>query len=488
MMRRRVRMAGVFAAALANAGLWIACDDSGPTFTRVSVEGGGPDDGGSAAEASTDASGSDARADADANPDAATVATSATLSTGSGEHPDPTIGYGDHTCVIAGADRSLYCWGANDHGQLGIGTTGLGAITADAMTATRITVDETGLAFTGIDEVSAAAWHTCARKGDLLFCWGQRFSGAQAEPPAAPATDRTKPRAIGNLDVNAIAAGGAHSCALKTNGRIACFGHSYFNELGRPRAMDPACTAPFFYAYGAVAEHTCSGEMTEATSNLANAARLALGETHSCALAGGSVHCWGTNVLGQLGVPGAQVGELAAQQVVTDPTAMTPIDQVSAIASGGGKHVCALRAGKVLCWGSNASGQLGVDPATTAQRAHAVAVAGIDDATAIGVADGVTCAVRTGGSVWCWGAAESGQLGDGGAIDGGLVSFRPLQIKGPNGTGNLTGVRAVAPGRRHVCVQKTDGTVWCWGKNDRGQLGDGTVVDSIYPVQVKGLP
>ncbi len=467
-MRRHLRMAGLFAAALGNAALWMACEDPGPTFTRVSVEGGGPEEeAGLDAEAGVDARASDASAEADAPVDAAAPLAPVTLATGSGDQPDPAIGWGDHTCVIAGADRSLYCWGANDHGQLGIGTTGLGATTADVSTATRIATDETGLIFNGLDEVSAGAWHTCARKGDLLFCWGERFSGAQAEPPADPATDRTKPRAIGNLDVKAIAAGGPHTCALKANGRIACFGHSYFNELGRPRAMDPACTAPFFYAYGGVVEHTCSGEMVEATSKLTNAVAVVAGETHSCALAGASVHCWGTNTLGQLGTPGAQVGELAAQQVVTDPVAMTPIDQVTAVAAGGGKHACALRAGKVLCWGSNASGQLGADPAVLAQRPNAAAVAGIDDATAIGVADGVSCAVRTGGTVWCWGAAESGQLGDGGAIDGGLVSFTPLQIKGPNGAGNLTGVRAVAPGRRHVCAQKTDGTVWCWGKNDR---------------------
>jgi alpha-tubulin suppressor-like RCC1 family protein len=485
-----MRLVGLFAATLANASVWLACDDSGPTFTRVSVEGGGSDDASDdVTSSSADAGGpADARSEAEAASDAAAAPAPVLLATGSAMHPDPAIGYGDHTCVVAGADRSVYCWGANDHGQLGIGTTGLGTVAADATTATRIAADEVGLPFIGLDELSAAAWHTCARKGDLLFCWGERFSGAQTDPPADPATDRTKPRAIGNLDVKALAAGGPHTCALKANGRIACFGHSYFNELGRPRATDPACTAPIFYAYGGIAEHTCSGETIEATSKLVNAVGLTNGETHSCALAGGSVHCWGTNVLGQLGVPGAQVGELAAQQVVTDPTAMTPIDQVTAIAAGGGNHACALRAGKVLCWGSNASGQLGADPAALAQRPNAAAVAGIVDATAIGVADGISCAVRTGGSVWCWGAADSGQLGDGGAIDGGLVSFTPVQIKGPNGAGNLTGVRAVAPGRRHVCVQKTDDTVWCWGKNDRGQLGDGTAIDSIYPVQVKGLP
>lgn len=471
-----------------NATLWAACDDGDKTtFTRVSVEGGGAVDNDADvttvtdgfAETTTD--GGDAALDADGGEGGPAPPT--TLATGSGEHPTPAIGYGDHTCVIAGNDRGVYCWGANDHGQLGVGNA------LDTTTATKITTDETGLLFIQVDEISAAAWHTCARKGDVLFCWGQRLTGAQAEPPADPNADRLKPRAIGNLAVKAMAAGGPHTCALKTNGKFTCFGHSYFNELGRARAGDPACTAPFFHSYVGVVEHTCSGDLLEAAANMMHAEDVVAGEIHSCSLADASVYCWGNNTVGQLGVPGAATGELNAQQVVTNAANLTPIDQVSAIAAGGGKHTCALRAGKVLCWGANGSGQLGVDPATTAQRANAAEVPGITAATAIGVADGVSCAVGAGGSVWCWGAAESGQLGDAGvAVDGGIASFTPQQIKGPLGAGNLTGVVSIAPGRRHVCARKSDDTVWCWGKNDRGQLGDSTKVDSVYPVKVTGLP
>ena len=61
-------------------------------------------------------------------------------------------------------------------------------------------------------------------------------------------------------------------------------------------------------------------------------------------------------------------------------------------------------------------------------------------------------------------------------------------MKGPGGVGFSRNVVAVAPGMRHICARKTDGTVWCWGKNDRGQLGDGTKVDRAFPVKVTGLP
>ena len=96
----------------------------------------------------------------------------------------------------------------------------------------------------------------------------------------------------------------------------------------------------------------------------------------------------------------------------------------------------------------------------------------------------VTCAVRTDKTVWCWGA-DIASLPDGGAI---VSTPAPTQIKGPAGVGVLSDVVEVAPGLRHVCARKADSTVWCWGKNDRGQLGDGTTVDSPFPVKVTGLP
>lgn len=438
-----------------------------------------------------DAALADAELDAGVDAEAGPVdggPTGPLLATGSGFHPDLAVGSGDHTCVVtAGGAATVWCWGANDHGQLGLGTTGEGTPAADVTTATRITVDETGLPFEGIEELALAPWHSCARRQGVLFCWGQRFSGAQAEPPSALGPDRTRPRAIGNLDVAGVAAGGPHTCVLKANGRHVCFGHSAFSELGRPVAADPACSAPFFYAYHALASHTCSGTLLESTAipgaMAPKTSAVATGEVHSCALAGDRVFCWGTNLGAQLGRPGTQSGEPVPQEVVTDANLLTPLDKVTAIASGG-KHTCALRQGAVFCWGTNDAGQLGIDPATTAQRAFAAAVPGIANVASIGVAEQVTCAVRTDKTLWCWGADIS-SLPDGGAI---VSTPVPTQIKGPAGVGVLSDVVAVAPGLRHVCARKADNTVWCWGKNDRGQLGDGTTVDSPFPVKVTGLP
>lgn len=426
----------------------------------------------------------EATVDADADADAGPVVVRA-IATGSGEHPDPLVGHGDHTCVIAGPTRSLYCWGANDHGQIGNGKTGAATYAEDVTPATKIALDETGLAFDGLEEISLAAWHSCARTRDVLFCWGQRFSGAQAEPPAAANLDRTAPRAIGNFDVARVAAGGPHTCALKTNGKIACFGHSAFNELGRANAMDPLCTAPIFYDYHASPNHQCVGTLVEVMFGaLAKTTTMVSGEVHSCALADGKVQCWGATANGEVGRPGLGASELNAQIVVTDPTLLTALDGVTALANDGAKHTCALRANGVVCWGLNDMGQLGADPATVPLRAFAgPPIAGTAGAVAIGVAERVSCAIKSDATVICWGA-DLAALGDGGTGS----SFAPVAVRGPGGVGLLDNVAAIAPGARHACALKKDGTVWCWGKNDRGQLGNGTKVDSAYPVKVTGLP
>jgi alpha-tubulin suppressor-like RCC1 family protein len=443
-----------------------------------------------------DAPTSDANDSGNADADAGIVDAEAgvvfpALATGSGFHTDQVvIGHGDHSCAVVGpggdagdAGGTVWCWGANDHGQLGIGVTGDGLQTADQATATKIAFDETGLPFEGIDELALSGWHSCARKKDTMFCWGQRYSGAQAEPSSGLGPDRTRPRAIGNLDVVRIAADGPHSCATKANGKHVCFGHNTFNELGRGPVIDAVCTAPIFYAYAGNATHTCGGTLVEATNTIPKIGAITSGEIHGCAMSGDKVQCWGNNQSGQLGRPGTQVGEITPQEVVTDPALLTALDQVTALASGG-KHSCAVRGGLVFCWGSNDAGQLGVPTATIAMRASAAAVAGITNVVSVGVAERISCAVKSDKTVWCWGA-DITSLPDGGAI---VSTPTPTQVKGAGGAGVLDMVESVAPGFRHVCVRRSDSSVWCWGKNDRGQLGNTTKVDSPFPVKVTGLP
>ncbi len=104
-------------------------------------------------------------------------------------------------------------------------------------------------------------------------------------------------------------------------------------------------------------------------------------------------------------------------------------------------------------------------------------------AVAIGVGEKHSCAVKSDGSVWCWGHNNEGQLGDGTTIDSLVV----VQVVGVGGTGVLGSVVEIDSGLKHNCVRVSGGTVRCWGLNDKGQLGDNTTTDSSSPVQVVGV-
>src|SRR5439155_5925508 len=146
---------------------------------------------------------------------------------------------------------------------------------------------------------------------------------------------------------------------------------------------------------------------------------------------------------------------------------------------GGNGHTCALlKTAKVVCWGDNYRGDLG--DGTTSQRSTPVNVVGLSQ-SAVQVAAGadMTCALLSVGTVFCWGDNTFGQLGNGSAVSN---STTPVQV-------SLTGTAiALAAGEDHTCALLTTGDVWCWGHDTVGQLGNGTTGGSSnVPVQVSNL-
>ena len=198
---------------------------------------------------------------------------------------------------------------------------------------------------------------------------------------------------------------------------------------------------------------------------------IAGGAQHTCALSSsGGVACWGSNTYGQLG-DGTTRQRLA-------PLAVSGLSsRVTAIAAGG-LHTCALTSGGgVLCWGANTSGQLG--DGTTTQRLTPVAVNGLSSGVTAVAAGGLhTCAVTNGGALVCWGSNNNGQLGDGTAAN----RLTPVAVSGLS-----SGVTAVAGGAFHSCAVTSAGGVVCWGRNEDGQLGDGTTTPRSTPAPVSGL-
>jgi alpha-tubulin suppressor-like RCC1 family protein len=129
--------------------------------------------------------------------------------------------------------------------------------------------------------------------------------------------------------------------------------------------------------------------------------------------------------------------------------------------------------GSVRCAGENDYGQLG--DGTTTNRYAAAPVVGLDGAMVIAAGGAFTCALKSDGTVWCWGLnSEIGQLGDRTMVD----RSTPVAVYG------LSQVTGISVGVNHACATKTDGTVWCWGINSQGQLGDRTTTTRAQPVQV----
>ncbi len=217
------------------------------------------------------------------------------------------------------------------------------------------------------------------------------------------------------------------------------------------------------------------------------AVTIATGGAHTCArFADGSVKCWGRNDVGQLGIgttTGPEfciVGTVFGSACSFTPVSVTGISIVTALATGGA-HTCALLAdGTVRCWGANFSGQLGNGTFTASSTP--VLVSGLTSATAVTAGGIHTCALLADGSVKCWGSDSHGQLGNGAPLDPFSLSSTPLPVSG------ITTATAVAGGRAHTCALLADGTVRCWGDNDGGQLGNRTTARSSTPVPVVAIP
>jgi len=326
--------------------------------------------------------------------------------------------------------------------------------------------------------VSAGEVHTVALRSDgMVWAWGANPHGQVGD---GSMSRRYTPVQVQNLtNVIAVSAGFSHTAALRSDGTVWVWGwHGY----GEPDTMASSATPV-------------------QVQSLTDVIAISAGNSHTAALrSDGTVWTWGWNGHGQLGD-----GTTTTSHTPVQVQALTGVAAVSA----GVVHTVALRNdGTVWAWGNNEYGQLG--DGTTMDRHMPVQVESLTDVIAVSAGLN-TVALRDDGTVWVWGWNEFGQLGDGTttdrhtpvqiqaltdviAVSMGWVSPVALQDNGtvwridhdtPVQVQSLTNVRAISAGGHQVAL-RDDGTVWAWGRNDRGQLGDGTGTNRHTPTQVVG--
>jgi alpha-tubulin suppressor-like RCC1 family protein len=299
-------------------------------------------------------------------------------------------------------------------------------------------------------DVSAALTHTCAVKGDgRLFCWGWSVVGAHGadDNRATPSQEPT-----GATDWMNVSAGGGHTCAMKRDGRVFCWGGGYRGALG-------------------------TGEPDEGPMPLQEAtaatdwAQISAGSGFTCALkTDGRLFCWGWNGYGQIGVP-SQGEEDARLSPVQEATGATDWRVVRA----GEMHACAIKHdGRLYCWGWNLFGQIGNGTSGDAPTAVTQEASGATDWVEVSPGWNHTCARKQDGRVFCWGEGIHGQLGQGATAS----SFVPVQ----EATGALDWASISADGSS-TCAVKLDGRAFCWGRGEYGQLGNSVLDDQPTPVQ-----
>lgn len=405
----------------------------------------------------------------------------------------------EHTCAVR-EDHTAWCWGRNDAGQIGDGTT------EDRPAPVQVP------ALRPVTAVASGESHTCALADDrTVWCWGSNELGQ-----LGGAVSSKQPIQVQGVTAQAIASGRAHTCAVLEDATVKCWGANSFGQIGNNRTM--ASSPP--------------DAARLADGPLRNIASIAASGDATCAIDGdGQLWCWGRNTADMLGdgpseflaprmvalslpapsLPVAQVafgdaflcamtrdqgergprpavyclGDDTYEQLGSGGSSSAPVQIELPFTPGaliaGFRFACVTEARdggrdqqRLWCWGENDDLQL----ADGFERNHGTPIAtGYAHVTAASGGRAHLCAVSDAGAIACSGYNGRGQLGDG---------TRTVQGMPPPPIAGLRGATSITTGGEHSCAV-VDGSVLCWGRNEVGQLGNGTVDDTAQPTRVAGI-
>jgi alpha-tubulin suppressor-like RCC1 family protein len=285
--------------------------------------------------------------------------------------------------------------------------------------------------------VSAGYAHTCGvRKNGKLYCWGDDNKGQIGdEDEPIPAS---VPRRIGTFeDWASVSAGDAHTCGVRKNGKLYCWGDDYSGQIGDGDTNASPVTAPLrigtFEDWGTVSA----------------------GHGHTCgARTNGKLYCWGDDSRGQIG-DNDDVGATAPRRIGTF--------EDWANVSAGGYHSCGVRKnGKLYCWGWDANGQVGNGDQPTHRTLTPQRVGTFEDWASTSAGWIHSCGVRKNGKLYCWGNDGEDQVGNGSPAG---------DVIAPQRLGSYEDWTSASAGGFHSCAIRAL-KLYCWGLDASGQVGD----------------
>ena len=344
--------------------------------------------------------------------------------------PVASVGAGSiHTCGLT-VTGNAYCWGFNDFGQLGDGST-TGSLTPVLVSG--------GIRFSSINTKGG---HTCGvtSMGDA-YCWGENFRGQLGD---GTTINRLTPVLVsGGLSFASVSTAYSETCGVTTAGDAYCWGENFHGQLGDGTTINQLTPVPV------------AGGLTFAS--------LSAGATTCGVTTTGAAYCWGRNH--------DQLGDGTTNRSLMPRPVAGGLSFASLRTAGW--HTCGLTAaGDAYCWGNNGVGQLG--DGTTNRSLTPVLVSGGLSFASLSAGGSHMCGVTTAGDAYCWGWNSSGQLGDGTRTN----RHTPVPV-----AGGLSFASVGAAGL-HSCAVTTAGVPYCWGFNSDGQLGDGSTTDRRTPVRV----
>ena len=294
--------------------------------------------------------------------------------------------------------------------------------------------------------ISSGYFQTIAIKSDgTLWTWGQNSYGQLGD---GTIIDRNTPKQIGiSINWQSVYAGYGHTIGIKTDGTLWAWGLNSSGQLGDGTIINKSIPVQI--------------------GNDSNWQSISCGYNHTVAIKNdGTIWAWGKNQFGQLGI-GSKINKNTPTQI--------GIDENWKMISAGDFHTLAIKTdGTLWAWGFNDNGQLGDN--TLIDKLSPINIDNSTDWLLVsGGGDFFTVAIKTNGTLWAWGWNFYGQLGDGTNLD----KIVPTQI------GIETNWKSIFAAVQHNLAIKKNGTLWAWGRNDfGGELGDGTLIDKNYPIQI----